>query len=152
IWLSGNRFVAMGAALSLERQYAPLMIEESAPMPIADAIVVLGGMTREQAYPRPTHEVTEQADRLIYAARLWQDGVAPVIVVSGGVVGIQGPAGVSEAVMMADLLGVLGVPDDAILLEEESHNTYENALNTRALLDAEGIDHVLLVTSAFHMP
>jgi uncharacterized SAM-binding protein YcdF (DUF218 family) len=52
---------------------------------------------------------------------------------------------------MATLLSELGVPRDAILLEPSSRNTYQNAVNTRAILEVQGIDRVLLVTSAFHM-
>ena len=61
-------------------------------------------------------------------------------------------SGSSPAVDMAVLLGLLGVPEDAIWLEPDSRNTYENALNSRIMLDARGIRRVVLVTSAAHMP
>lgn len=52
---------------------------------------------------------------------------------------------------MAVFLQDLGVPSQAIALEELSRNTRENAAFTAGLLRARGIDHVLLVTSALHM-
>jgi uncharacterized SAM-binding protein YcdF (DUF218 family) len=154
VFLSGNRLVAMASAMSLERQIPPLAIDaqERLDSPLADAIVVLGGSTREGQPPRPAHEVNEAGDRLIYAARLWKAGIAPRILVSGGVVGVQGPAGVPESEMMTELLVVMGVPEEAILQESASQNTYQNALYTKSILDAEDIGQIILVTSAMHMP
>jgi uncharacterized SAM-binding protein YcdF (DUF218 family) len=53
---------------------------------------------------------------------------------------------------MAEVLEFMGVPREAILEESRSRNTFENAVETRRLLAREGIDRVLLVTSALHMP
>jgi len=147
LWLSGNRLVSMAVVRSLEWQYLP-----PATMPHADVIVVLGGGTRPLSYPRPFHEVNEAGDRLIYAALLYQQGVAPHLLVSSGVVGVDGPAIVGEAESMAALLKLMGVPTDALWLESRSRNTYENAVESKKLLDAQGIDRIVLVTSAMHMP
>lgn len=147
LWLSGNRLVSMAVVRSLEWQYLP-----PAAMPHADAIVVLGGSTRPQTYPRPSHEVNEAGDRLLYAAMLYQQGVAAHVLVSSGVVGVDGPAIMGEAESMAALLNLMGVPDDALWMESRSRNTYENAVETKKLLDAQGIDRIVLVTSAMHMP
>ena len=57
-----------------------------------------------------------------------------------------------EAFYTAALLQDWGVPQDAILIEDKSRNTYENSVNTKNLLNSRDIDTVLLVTSAFHMP
>lgn len=154
VFLSGNRLVAMASAMSLERRIPPLDVDVHSTLaaPIAEAIVVLGGSTREGQYPRPTHEVLEAGDRLIYAMRLWKAGAAPRILVTGGVVGVQGPAGIPEAEMMTDLLVAMGVPAEAILQESASQNTYQNALFSKEILETEGIGEVILVTSALHMP
>lgn len=156
IWLGGNRLVAMSAARSLEGQIAPLALDVTSGTrleePIADAIIVLGGATREGISPRPTNEVMESGDRLVYAARLWHAGAAPIVLVTGGVVGVQGPAGQPESVAMTDILQVLGVPAEAILQESASRNTFENALLSKPILEQAGAESVLLVTSAMHMP
>ena len=47
---------------------------------------------------------------------------------------------------------MLNVPEDALWYETKSLNTYENALHTRQILDKNGISHIVLVTSAVHMP
>ncbi len=151
LWLGGNRIVAMTLARSLEWRYAPPPGEVTA-IPHADAIVVLGGATRTPGYPRPTAEVNEAGDRLLYAAWLYQNGAAPTIVLSGGNPPWSGPQGLSEAEVMADLLDRMGVPQTALLLETDSWNTYENAAASLKLLKAHGIKTIILVTSALHMP
>lgn len=147
IWLAGNRFVAMGAAGTLERQHPPLPAGAT-----ADVILVLGGATREQSPPRPTHELNEAGDRLLYAATLYHAGAAPNVLVSGGAALYLGPSGIPEAEVMADHLQLMGVPRADILIEDTSRNTWENAENSAPILQAGGMESVLLVTSAMHMP
>ncbi len=148
LWLGGNRIVAMSAARSLEWQYTP-----PASFANAQAIVVLGGGTRTQSFPRPMHEMNEAGDRLLYALRLYQAGVAPTILLSGGRAAYDSPnAGPPEAESMADILTTMGVPSQALLMESRSRNTYENAVESKKLMDAAGVERIILVTSALHMP
>ncbi|MBN1878430.1 MAG: YdcF family protein [Anaerolineae bacterium] len=148
LWLGGNRIVAMVLTRSLEWRYLP-----PSDVPRADVIVVLGGGTRTQAYPRSTHEVDDAGDRLLYAAWLYQHGAAPYILVSGGRAEWVGPAGKNaEAEVMAELLTLMSVPREAIWLEETSRNTYENAMESYKILEAEDVKDLILVTSAMHMP
>lgn len=146
LWLGGNRWVSLSLARSLEWQYLPV-----GDIPSAEVIVVLGGATRSAHPPRPTVEVGEAGDRLIYAARLFQQGNAPHVLVSGGILPFTEESA-SEADNMAVLLQLMGVPDAAIWREARSINTYENAVFTRQLLAEKGIERVILVTSALHMP
>ena len=53
---------------------------------------------------------------------------------------------------MQDVLVVMGVPTRHLILEEQSKNTHDNAVNSASVLSARGLHKVLLVTSAFHMP
>jgi uncharacterized SAM-binding protein YcdF (DUF218 family) len=82
------------------------------------------------------------------AARLYAAGRAPLVVVSGAAL----DGGVSEARMMASALERDGVPTAAILLENQSLTTHQNAAYTARLLRRQGIRSFLLVTSALHMP
>jgi uncharacterized SAM-binding protein YcdF (DUF218 family) len=52
---------------------------------------------------------------------------------------------------MANLATELGVPREAIALEEQSSRTYDNAINSAALLQRDGVRSVILVTSPLHM-
>ena len=53
---------------------------------------------------------------------------------------------------MAEAIVTLGVPPSALVLEERSHSTLENAQFTARLARERHIRDVLLVTSAVHMP
>jgi uncharacterized SAM-binding protein YcdF (DUF218 family) len=53
---------------------------------------------------------------------------------------------------MKGFMDLLGVPAEAVLTEPHSHNTYENAVETVSLLRERGFEHIILVTSATHMP
>jgi uncharacterized SAM-binding protein YcdF (DUF218 family) len=146
LWLGGNRWVAMGLARSLEWRYLP-----PDPVPQGDVIVLLGGGTLSAEYPRPMVEVNNAGDRVLYAAWLYRQGKAPYILLSGGTLGWT-PHDDSPAQQMADLLEIMGVPEDALWLEAESRNTHENAVNSAGILREQGIESILLVTSASHMP
>lgn len=147
LWLGGNRIISMAAVRSLEWRHLP-----PAGLPHAPVIVVLGGGSRSADYPRPTAEVNEAGDRLLYAAWLYRQGAAPRILLSGSHAPLLGSEVVPEAETMAQVLDMIGVPREALWLEDRSRNTYENADETRALLAEEGIDEIILVTSALHMP
>lgn len=121
--------------------------EES--LPRADAIVVLGGSTHYGWVRREEVDADDlRHSRVAAAARAWLAGAAPVVVLSGG-----GPRrGPSEADDMARAIVHLGVPESALVLEERSHSTRDNARYTAELADRLGIRCVLLVTSSVHMP
>jgi len=116
------------------------------------AIVLLGGATSPAEPPeRPYPELGGAADRIWHAARLYKQELAPKIILSGGrSPGLEGRIDLqTEAQAMRLLLLDLGVPDNALVLEDSSRSTKENAKNTKALV---GSQPVALVTSAFHMP
>jgi len=148
--ISSNHWVASGLARSLEWQYLP-----PDEIPKADAIVVLGGGTHPKEDPRQIVEINSAGDRVIYAGWLYHQGGAGKILVSGGRIPWLKSANSkvdTPAHEMAYLLNMLGVPDEDIWLETESQNTYENALYSRQILQEKGINRIILVTSALHMP
>ena len=148
LWLSSSRYVSYALIRDLESRYPPLAVGTQ-----ADAIVVLGGGTRGGDSPRPMVEVNEAGDRLLYGATLYRAGAAPVVLVTGGSIEWLTPEGIGpEADDMSSLMDLLGVPREAVMLESRSRNTYENALYSREMLAEAGLDTVLLVTSAMHMP
>jgi uncharacterized SAM-binding protein YcdF (DUF218 family) len=142
----GNDWVSSRLVSSLEWRYLP-----PAVLPHAEAIVLLGGGTRPHLPPRPLSETNEAGDRIGYAAKLYKEGLAPFIVVSGGFIDFFGST-VPEADAMKELLLAYDVPESAIVLESESRNTYENAADVRAIAGVRDFNQILLVTSAMHMP
>jgi uncharacterized SAM-binding protein YcdF (DUF218 family) len=145
--LASNGWISQELARSLEWQYLP-----TNEMPNAEAIVVLGGGVKPASYPRPWIELNEAGDRVIYGAKLYREGKAPWLILSGGRIDWK-EGGSSEAADMAELAQTMGVPSAAILQDPKSVNTYENAVNVRKILESKGIKgKVLLVTSALHIP
>ncbi|WP_300271051.1 YdcF family protein [uncultured Flavonifractor sp.] len=89
-------------------------------------------------------------DRLDKALDYLEDHPDLTIVVSGG----QGnDEHQSEAQCMYDYLTDHGVDGGQILMEDQSHNTWENICFTQELLQAEGVDtsEMLVVSNGFHL-
>lgn len=145
LWGGGSRFVSEPLVRSLESYSRP-----PAPDIRSDAIVALGGGVQAAIPPRRATEVSEAGDRVLEAARLWREGRAPWIVVTGGRWD-ESEKPHTQASSMADLLRFFGVPRDAILLADRSRTTREDALEVRAELAPRGFTRILLVTSALHM-
>ena len=145
LWLFSTPLVFLAIGLPLERPYLGLQKAES--LPEADAIVVLGGgMSKAEDLEYP--DMNESADRVWHAARLWKAGKAPLVVVSGS----------NDLAAAVPLLVDLGVPREAIAVDDMSRNTYENSRFTERLLAERGrasvgggAPSILLVTSAWHM-
>ncbi|WP_299024731.1 YdcF family protein [uncultured Thermanaerothrix sp.] len=147
LWLGGNRWVAYSLARSLEWRYLP-----PDEIPQAEAIVVLGGGTEAPSYPRLFVEVNGAGDRVLFAARLYKQGKAPHILLSGGYISWLSQRGSTPAEEMADLMRLIGIPEEALWLQPRSQNTYEDALYSSEMLRERGIRNIILVTSAQHMP
>ncbi len=121
------------------------------PIPEADAIVVLGGALETKEWPRRSVEVNDSGDRVLYAYELFREKKAPVILCTGG----KAKTGIrefSEAEDMRTMLQSFGVPAEAILVETQALDTFQNATLSRPLLEAAGVKRILLVTTAVHMP
>jgi len=134
----------------LERLTAPLQEPERAG---AQAIVVLAAGRVRHAPEYGDRDIPDYIAlaRLRYGAHLQRKTGLPILV-SGGNGGIdKGNPGGSEADSMAAALREdFGVP--VKWLEDRSGDTAENAAFSAAILRADGIHRILLVTDAMHMP
>lgn len=146
--LASNPIVAAKLVSSLEQKYPQQTI---ASIPNADAIVVLGGSLRPPTSPRKSSQITNSSDRFWHAAKLFKAGKAKKIVLTGGNV-FPDATIKSEAFYVKQILIDLGVPESAILLEESSKTTEENAAFSKEILKKNKFKHIILVTSATHMP
>lgn len=106
-----------------------------------DAIVVLGAA---QYDGRPSPQL---AARLDHAVELWGQGLAAVMVVTGGK---QPGDRFTEAEASAKYLQDRGVPRQVILEETAGHSTYASLEGAASLLRDRGLFRVLLVTDPFH--
>lgn len=117
---------------------------------VSGVIVVLGGGVNGTCLPlRYYPDLGSASDRVWHAARLYKAGKGKMIVLSGGFVSNGNE---SEAEAMQSFLLDLGVPKGAIILEDASTNTSENARLTHERFAKVGIEKIILVTSALHMP
>lgn len=149
-------FVAWSCLLimSLPALSTPMIavLEQSPPLTprdldgmTAQAIVVLAAGTYSDAPEYGGDTVGGNSlKRTRYAAWLHRRTGLPIYVTGGS--GRKAPAPLMAEVLRDEL----GVPVRAI--EDRSHNTWENAAYTAPLLRRDQIDHVLLVTQAWHMP
>ena len=108
-----------------------------------DAIVLLG--VELDVQDRPTQELHA---RVQAAAQAYARGAADVIVASGGrLPGHQA----AEATVMVRLLREAGVPDAAVVPEDQSQNTMENMRFSAQKLGGARGKRVLVVTSDYHL-
>jgi len=117
-----------------------------------DGIVVLGGAIDDlTSRDRNTPTLTSAANRLTTFVMLAKRYPRAKLVFTGGSGAIE--QGVSnEAEYARILLEQLGLPPDRIVFESASRTTWENAVNTHALVKPRPSESWILVTSASHMP
>lgn len=102
----------------------------------SDAIVVMGA-----AVGSPTLD-----SRIQEALKLYEQNRAPVIVLSGGKMSERH---ISEATYMQRVLQQSTTKPLNVILEEQSHSTYENLKNSKAKLGAA--DSIIIVTDNYHV-
>lgn len=123
-----------------EDEITRLVFVRDEPVP-ADLAVVFGSANE-----------TELRRRISWGCELYHTGHTPAILVSGG--GAGGPAR-TEARSMVNIARDLGVAASALLIEDRSSNTFENARFSRPVLEAAGLldtlSRVILISSAWHM-
>ncbi len=81
------------------------------------------------------------------AIQLYNQGWAPYIIFSGAA---QDKAGISNAAAMAAQAVGAHVPSSAILLDEASVNTADNASQVRSIVLQHDFKRLILVTSPYH--
>jgi uncharacterized SAM-binding protein YcdF (DUF218 family) len=123
-----------------------LFLQETA-LRRADAIVVLGNRPPRDAQGAVAPETARRVRR---GVELFEAGLAPILVVTGG----AAPGGGTEAEVMAGLARELGVPDASIVREPRARDTAENAGHTIALLCRDRrpcTPSVIVVSSPYHL-
>jgi uncharacterized SAM-binding protein YcdF (DUF218 family) len=114
--------------------------------PKVDAIVVLGA-AQYDGRPSAIYEA-----RLEHAVELWRDGVAPLLVFTGGKEEgdrfTEDGSGARWAIRR-------GVPERAVLTEERSRTTYQNLAGAEQALERRNPDagrhRIVVVSDPFHM-
>jgi len=109
----------------------------------ADAVLVFGARAYSNGEPSDALE-----DRVLTAIELYQQGLAPRLIFSGG----PGDGRWSEPQVMRRLAMSKGVPDSAIILDEMGVTTDASIRNTAHILGDPAHRRVLAVSHAWHLP
>jgi len=110
----------------------------------ADVIVVLGAGVQRDNSPG-----LAMRRRVSHAADLWREGYAPAIVCTGGKPGNRTR---SEADACSELLiKEHGLPESAVLQEDQSRSTEENAMFTHVMMRANGWNSAIVVSDNYHL-
>ena len=107
----------------------------------AGAIVVLGA-AQYDGTPSPVFQA-----RLDHAVELYEQGLAPVVAVTGG---RQPGDRATEASAAAGYLIRQGVPESSLRLESSGTNSWQSLAAAARFLRRDGIDEVILVSSPYH--
>ena len=108
-----------------------------------DAIIVLGAQVKPDGVPS-----LQLQWRIDAAAKAWKERNALIVVC--GAQGSNEPA--PEAHVMREELIRQGVPEEMILMDDQSFNTRQNIANAVRLLEGREVQRVLIVTSDYHLP
>lgn len=109
---------------------------------MADAIIVLGAAQYE-GRPSPVLKA-----RLDHAAALWNRGLAPRMIVTGGR-GVGDTT--SEAAVGKRYLVQRGIPADSISMDTEGLTTSQSMVAARRFLRTKSYPSVVIVSDPFHM-
>ncbi len=117
-----------------------------------EVAVILGGYSRPLAYPRDRLHFHKGVDRLSNGMELYFDGKVNRLLLTGSSSRLVGEI-ISESYTLETYLQKAGFPKEDLMIEGESRNTWQNAVNSMEILQKEydSIPKVLLITSAFHM-
>ena len=114
-----------------------------------DFIIILGCSFRKDGTPTPL--LAGRINRALdfYRQQLAETGKAAVLVPSGGK---GSDERISEALCMKNYLLAQGVPEEHILMEDRSRNTYENMRFSKDLIDAVNPEaKVAFSTTNYHV-
>jgi uncharacterized SAM-binding protein YcdF (DUF218 family) len=120
-------------------------------LPRVDAIIVLTGMVNLKASSEGRVEFGDGAERILAGMLLLRQGMGERLLIIGGSGDVRDQSK-RESVLLRQLAIDLGIPAEQILIDPDSRNTYENAVNAGELLRQHGLTTSVLVTSAAHMP
>lgn len=129
---------------SLEARYTP-------PSTISGDVFILlgGGATMDTPNLNGQgHLGSHAANRLLTTVQLYHHYQLPIIASGGKVLETTGTEAEISRVILLDL----SVPENKILIENQSLNTTQNAAYTKKLMDQHNLTQPILITSAFHMP
>ena len=116
-----------------------------------DVVIILTGVTQARGFAEDRVHTNKGADRFLHPLKLYRMGKVNKFLITGGI-GTVALERQPEAEMLQEILLLAGVPQEDIIIESRSDNTYQNAIFTGDVLQKHPeLERRMLVTSAFHM-
>ncbi len=147
-------FFAVGStpipALLVQRLESPYILADWEAVPEADAIVILGAALTPSKADLNRFNLKRETDRIITGFELARRGKAKAIVFGGGK-GKPSEGIKSEGENMQSWFESWKVAATPSYVLPPSRNTRDEALGTKALMDDQKWESILLVTSGTHM-
>jgi uncharacterized SAM-binding protein YcdF (DUF218 family) len=131
--IMGTTLLVLGAGAVTAFLSVGFYLSPQSPLTRASAIVAISG--------------GDTSDRTDAAVQLYKAGWAPILIFSGAA---ADPTGPSNARAMANVAETEGVPASAIMLDETSLNTAQNAANVASIVTRQNYSSIILVTSPYH--
>ena len=149
LYLASTPLVARWVAESLERQNPPV---DPATMPVADAIVVLGGSMYATVGPDGTTLLYARhaSDRFETAMQALSAGRAPIIAFGGGGTGVPGTP--TEGEWNRARAIARGAPADRAIAGPVALYTSDESEGIARVLRERGVKRIILCSSAMHLP
>src|SRR5882672_2046989 len=107
-----------------------------------DAIVVFGA-AQYDGRPSPVYKA-----RLDHAAQLYRQGLAPMVIITGG---SGGDPKFTEGVVGREYLKTLGIPDTQLIAETQSSDTAESARRVATIMYVNSMHSCLAVSDGYHI-
>lgn len=108
----------------------------------ADAIVVFGA-AQYAGKPSPIYRA-----RLEHALSLFQRGVAPIVITTGGA---GRDSNFTEGQVGRDFLLARGVPETQLIAETQGHDTQQSAQRVANIMRANGMKSCVAVSDGYHL-
>lgn len=155
--LTGLAGVLLFLAVVPAGKWLAIGLENRFPQPTGlpariDGIVVLGGFVDQfVTAARGQPSLNASAERLTEALALWRRHPEARLVMTGGSGNLL-RQDLKETEVVRQVLDQLGFDPAAVTFEDQSRNTWENAVLTRDLVAPRPDETWVLITSASHMP
>jgi uncharacterized SAM-binding protein YcdF (DUF218 family) len=143
LWSKGLLVVLLAAVSWVAVIYARVVHQSGKNEPHqADAIVVFGA-AQYGGKPSPVYKA-----RLDHAALLYHQGLAPMVITTGGA---GADPDFTEGVVGREYLKTLGIPDSQLIAETQSPDTAESARRVATIMRANGMRSCVAVSDGYHM-
>jgi uncharacterized SAM-binding protein YcdF (DUF218 family) len=141
LWLEALGVLALAAYLALT---AFRVVQEGSLEELhrADAIVVFGA-AEYSGHPSPVLRA-----RLDHAFDLFQKGIAPVVITTGGA---AADPSFSEGGVGRDYLERRGIPERNLIAETQGSDTAQSAVRVAVIMRANGLHSCVAVSDAYHV-